>query len=99
MPVTELMLQNIIEKTFRSILSLDDNQAASTQHDLNTLKQAFRQALSRAFQYFEEQHPQWSTLLFDSGFFEKEGVLILAQFLQQNSNPITNELALLWLQK
>jgi hypothetical protein len=99
MLVTEVMLQSITKKIFRSIFSHDDNQAGRTLYDLNTMELSFQQALSKAFKQFEERYPQWTLLLIDSGFLEKEGISILAQFLQQNGKLVTDELAILWLRK
>lgn len=99
MLITEVMLQRITEKVFLTVFSRDDNQAGSTPYDLNTMEKSFQQALSKAFEHFEEQYSQWLLLLLDSGFLEKEGISILAQFLQQNGKPITDELAMLWLHK
>src|SRR6266568_2897423 len=102
MPVTEFMLQNIADKMFRFILSHNYNQekiAKTSGYDIDIIKQSLRHALSKSFEKFEERHPQWTALLLDSDFFDKEGIPILAQLLLQNSYPIISELAVLWLQK
>jgi HEAT repeat protein len=62
----------------------------------NPEKQALKHALILAFEQFRQQYPETAASLFDLDFFEKEGGIILEQFLLRNGNPDPGDLAQRW---
>lgn len=95
----EYILQKIAEKVISYVL--DQSQIriegwARTKLGLEPTQQAFKHALSTAFNKFEQSYPQWSASLFDADFLEKEGASILAQFLLRDGHPDASQLATLW---
>jgi len=59
-------------------------------------RRAFKRALTQAFEYFEQQHPEADALLFNLDFLKKEGGAIIEQFLLRDGKPNPGELARRW---
>ena len=99
MPLTEIVLTTVAERTFN--YALDQGQSiiedwVRKMLGLEPKQQAFKRALNKAYKRFEKQYPQWASDLFNASFLENEGAPILAQFLIRDGHPDPSELATCW---
>lgn len=97
MPVAETILAAISKAVFSYVLQ----QANVSDHARKLLgrepkKLAFQHALGKALLQLEQEHPKWTSVLFDASFFQNEGAPVLAQFMVRDGRPDPSELAARW---
>ncbi len=99
MALTEIILTTISEQVFSYALEQSQSIAGDwvrKKLNLDPKQQAFKRALNKAYQKFENKYPQWATDLFNASFLGNEGAPILAQFLIRDGHPDPSELAIRW---
>nr|MBA2678744.1 tetratricopeptide repeat protein [Ktedonobacteraceae bacterium] len=90
----EWLIPLISEQVFAYMVDRDGTEEhPQSAFVRDSMKAAFRRAVGKAFQQFEQRHPQWVPFLFDADFLGKQGAPILAQLLLPGGHPDPAEFA------
>ena len=74
MPLEAWILANVADKVFSSASNKGQNIVEKWVRDklgLEPRKQAYKNALAKAYKKFEKRYPEWAADLFNASFLEK----------------------------
>ncbi|WP_298405995.1 hypothetical protein, partial [uncultured Chloroflexus sp.] len=95
--LTEALFSTIAEAFF-SVLFKEMPLADRVRAGVDPEREAFQEALEKAYTTFSDRYPDWKASLFDEHFLRGAAAPVLAQLLTRRGQPDPADLACKWVQ-